>query len=100
MTANDEPLAEADVRAGLRALPLWTGGTDRLQRTILADEAVTGRLREAVAAAADEADHHPVVEEVEGGTRFVLWTHTAGGVTLKDLRFAAHLDVVAAELDL
>lgn len=100
MTADDELLTEAGVLAGLRALPRWSGGSDRIERTILADPATTTRLRAAVAAAADEADHHPRVEDTEGGSRFVLWTHTAGGVTVKDLRFAAHLDVVAADLGL
>ena len=80
--------------AALRALPAWSGTTDRISRTVLADAPTTARVRSEVAEAADALDHHPVVEDVDGGTRFVLWTHSRGAVTELDTALAASIDAV------
>lgn len=94
-------MLDADqVKAALLSLPSWTGDGSRIAREVLADEETTTALRAQVAAAADEADHHPVVEDVEGGTRFVLWTHSEGGVTVKDPALAARIDAIASSLGL
>lgn len=86
------------VRAALLALPSWSGDATRISRTALAEPPVLEQLRVQVAKAAEEADHHPLVEDADGGTRYVLWTHSAGGVTAKDTSFAARIDVIAASL--
>ena len=42
-----------------------------------------------VAVLADAADHHPDIEVHYTAVRLVLWTHTAGGLTARDLDLAA-----------
>lgn len=55
-------------------------------------------LRTQVDLVASEIDHHPVVEDTAEGTRFVLWTHSRGGVTELDVALAARIDALHAEL--
>lgn len=83
------PLTEAELAQALAALPQWSGDTRRIARTVPSlDEAARARI----AAAADALDHHPVVEQVEGGTRLVLWTHVRGAVTELDVVLATRID--------
>ena len=56
-------------------------------------------LRTLVAQSADELDHHPVVEDVPGGLRFVLWTHSCDGVTTLDIALAHRIDDLAGAAD-
>jgi 4a-hydroxytetrahydrobiopterin dehydratase len=44
--------------------------------------------------AADQLDHHPEVERRPDGMRLVVWTHSDGGVTEKDVELASRLDQV------
>jgi 4a-hydroxytetrahydrobiopterin dehydratase len=88
------------VQTALLSLPSWSGDTERLVREVLANAETTALLRAQVATAANEADHHPLVEDVDGGTRFVVWTHSAGGVTAKDTALAARIDAIVSALNL
>jgi 4a-hydroxytetrahydrobiopterin dehydratase len=45
-----------------------------------------------VADLAEEADHHPEISNVYDRVTLVLSTHSAGGVTQKDLDLAAAID--------
>lgn len=88
-------MLDADqLKAALVSLPAWSGDTSRISREVLADPAATTALRIQVAALAEDAEHHPEIQEVNGGTRFVLWTHSAGGVTAKDTSLAARIDAI------
>ena len=98
MSINE--LNDEQVRSALALLPSWVGSAGRLERTVLAAPPQTELLRAQVAQAAEEADHHPVVEDVDGGTHFALWTHSAGGVTAKDTALAARIDAIATSLGL
>ena len=51
-------------------------------------------LQQAVGAVADALDHHPVVTREPDALTFRLWTHSAGGVTAKDVDLAARIDQV------
>lgn len=75
----------------LRSLPGWSGGPDRIWRDLQLTPEQDAELRRQVAVDADRMDHHPQVEPVDGGTRYTLWTHTAGGVTELDISLAAHI---------
>ena len=86
-TLLDEDLA----RSSLAALVGWSGGTERFERTVQLPPDQDAELRRRVAETADAMDHHPVVEDVEGGTRYVLWTHSAGGVTELDVALASRI---------
>lgn len=85
------PLTADQLAEALHALPQWSGDRHRISRTVPdVDDSTLARI----AAVADELDHHPVVEQVEGGTRFVLWTHVRDAVTELDVALAARLDAL------
>jgi 4a-hydroxytetrahydrobiopterin dehydratase len=75
----------------------WTGDATRISRTVRVDD--VDRLLAAVAEAADAADHHPEVQRDGDSVTFVLWTHSAGGVTELDIALASRIDdlVLAGE---
>jgi 4a-hydroxytetrahydrobiopterin dehydratase len=62
-----------------------------------ADFASAVRLLDAVAVAADEANHHPDVKLGWGKVEFELSSHDAGGVTSRDLALARRVTSIAAE---
>ena len=68
----------------------WTGDASQISRTVTVDDPDT--LLAAVAEAADAADHHPEVRREDGTLTFVLWTHSAGGVTELDIALAARIN--------
>jgi 4a-hydroxytetrahydrobiopterin dehydratase len=80
--------------AELGRLPHWTGDTARISRTVLLPAELDAVVRQRVMAVADEVDHHPVIEDVPGGSRYVLWTHVRDGVTELDIDLAGRIDVV------
>jgi 4a-hydroxytetrahydrobiopterin dehydratase len=84
--------------AALALLPDWEGGPDRISRTIWLEPHDDEVLRTQIDLVAAEIDHHPVVEETDQGTRFVLWTHSRGGVTEMDVALAARIDALHADL--
>lgn len=82
----------------LRSLPGWQGGHERIWRDLELTPEQDRELRRQIAVDADTRDHHPEVEQVEGRTRFILWTHSAGGVTELDISFASHISDLAHRL--
>ena len=75
------------------------GGVPALQRRWrLPDFAQAMALAQAVAALADDLNHHPELH-VAWGRLTVAWTtHDAGGVTALDLDAARHTDALAERL--
>jgi 4a-hydroxytetrahydrobiopterin dehydratase len=53
------------------------------------------RLVQQVAEVAEELDHHPDIDIRWTTVTFTLSTHSAGGLTMKDLRLAADIDKLA-----
>jgi 4a-hydroxytetrahydrobiopterin dehydratase len=62
-----------------------------MTRLLTADEVV-----HALADAAEEADHHPDIDIRWRDVTFTLSTHSAGGVTDKDVTMAHRIDALAA----
>ena len=62
-----------------------------------ADFASAVRLLDAVAVAADEANHHPDVKLGWGRVEFELSSHDAGGDTSRDAALARRITAIAAE---
>ncbi|MGI9080434.1 MAG: 4a-hydroxytetrahydrobiopterin dehydratase [Acidimicrobiales bacterium] len=86
-------LADDEVRSGLVGLPSWAladgeivahYGFDNFRRAVVF---VVG-----VAFEAEAADHHPDIDVRYNRVRIALSTHSAGGVTAKDLALAAVIE--------
>jgi len=89
-------LGEDDIRKGLVGLPSW-----RLADEQIGTEYRFADFRQAVAFVvrvafeAEEADHHPDIDLRYNRVRIALSTHSAGGVTTKDLDLATIIEGVA-----
>ncbi|MDH6578518.1 4a-hydroxytetrahydrobiopterin dehydratase [Kitasatospora sp. MAP5-34] len=86
-------LTEDEITAGLAALPDWARVGDSLTRTAETASFPTAiRVVDAIAEKAEQLDHHPDIDIRWRTLRFVLSTHSAGGLTSLDLTLAAHID--------
>lgn len=83
-------------RALGRELPAWTQEGDTIVRAVKAASFMGGiRLVQQVAEVAEDLDHHPDIDIRWTTITFRLSTHSAGGLTSKDLRLAADIDKLA-----
>lgn len=92
------PLDPAQLDAALATLPGWAPAGNAIQRQFaIASFADAVALLTRLAFEAEAVDHHPdfVLEYRRLTVRF--WTHTAGGVTQKDLDAARATDRLAAQ---
>jgi 4a-hydroxytetrahydrobiopterin dehydratase len=92
-----ELLSADQIAAGLADLDDWSGDTSGITRTaalptFLSAIAVVDR----VAMVAEEADHHPDIDIRWRNLIFSCATHSAGGVTAKDLDLAHRIDEIIA----
>jgi 4a-hydroxytetrahydrobiopterin dehydratase len=86
-----------DLAAGLAELDGWSGDTTGITRTaslstFLGAIGVVDR----VAAVAEDMDHHPDIDIRWRTLTFACATHSAGGVTGKDLELAGRIDEIIA----
>jgi 4a-hydroxytetrahydrobiopterin dehydratase len=93
-------LDQEAVDAGLAALHAdWSGSTESLKRSIeFADFGTAVEFVNRLAPRCEELDHHPDLAIRWRWVDIVLATHSAGGVTDKDLTLAGIVDEVAAGL--
>ncbi len=91
-------LTGPEIADALDALPGWGGDANdvRCRYTAPTFPAAIG-LVDAVAVAAEAADHHPDIDIRWRDVLFVLSTHSEGGVTERDLRMAATIDDLAKQ---
>lgn len=90
-------LGDNGVHAALRELLNWSGDMNSIRRKVEAPDFMTGiRIVDEVAAAADAADHHPDIDIRWRSLTFTLSTHSAGGVTERDIALARTIDTIAA----
>ena len=81
---------EAEVTAALIDLPDWTLADGRLTRAwIFQTFADAMRFVNQVADLAEAKDHHPDIHICYNRVRLDLMSHDAGGITRRDLAFAA-----------
>ncbi len=85
-------LSPGDVETALAALPGWVCEDDKLVRRANVPADSQDGLVEAVMRVADEVNHHPDVSRDGDTVTFRLWTHSAGGVTAKDVDLAPRID--------
>jgi 4a-hydroxytetrahydrobiopterin dehydratase len=90
-------LADDDLQVELANLPGWTRSGERIEKTFrFADYRATIDFVNAVAAIANDEDHHPDLG-VHYDRCLVSWsTHSAGGVTLNDCICAARVEAIAS----
>ena len=88
-------LSPDDVAAALTTVPLWSGGTDGIERTLQlpsfrqAVEAIS-----MIADVAEQLDHHPDIDLRWTRVRVAVVTHSAGGLTDLDLELARRVDAL------
>ena len=86
-------LDSAALDKALADLPGWSGDTDGITRTVETESFPAAiALVNAVAEAAEAADHHPDIDIRWRTVTFALSTHSAGGVTSKDTAMAAKIN--------
>jgi 4a-hydroxytetrahydrobiopterin dehydratase len=91
-------LDDRDVAAALDQLDGWTVTDGALERTVQFRDFPTaiGAVA-AVAAVAEEHNHHPDIDIRWRSVTFRCVTHSAGGITDLDVTLAAAVDAVADE---
>jgi 4a-hydroxytetrahydrobiopterin dehydratase len=92
-----ELLDPEEVRSALAARPGWSGDTSAISRTVALPsfpEAIAAVDR--IAVVAEELDHHPDMDIRWRNVTFHCATHSAGGVTARDLDLAARIDEIVA----
>ena len=89
-------LLEAEaVAEALRRLDGWTGDTTAIRRTVeLPSFRAAIEVVDRVAQFAEERDHHPDIDIRWRTLTFACSTHSAGGVTKKDLELANSIDEI------
>ena len=88
-------LSPEDVTAALNDLPLWSGGTDGIERTIrLPSFRAAVEAIGTIADVAEEMDHHPDIDLRWTKVRVAVVTHSAGGLTELDLALARRVDAL------
>lgn len=86
-------LTDEEVASALVELPEWSGDAKGIRRRVQAESFLAGiALVDAVAQAAEAADHHPDIDIRWRTVTFALVTHSAGGVTQRDLDMARTVD--------
>ncbi len=88
--------APPEIRAALAVLPAWTRRGSVIRRTYeFADFVAAMKFVNAVARAAEKANHHPDVDIRWNRVTLALTTHDAGGLTARDFALAAQCDRLA-----
>jgi 4a-hydroxytetrahydrobiopterin dehydratase len=93
-----ELLDEDEIRAGLRSLDGWSGDATGITRTVrLANFPAAIGVVDEVAIVAEDMDHHPDIDIRWRTLTFRCVTHSAGGLTQRDIDLAQRIDQIVAE---
>ncbi len=86
-------LTEQELADGLKRLRGWTREGQAIKKSFSFPRFADGiRFVDRVAAAADAMDHHPDIDIRYTTVTMVLSTHSAGGLTRKDLELAETIE--------
>jgi 4a-hydroxytetrahydrobiopterin dehydratase len=92
-----ELLNDAAMRAALGGLKGWGGDPTGIERTAeLASFPDAIAVVDRVAVVAEEMDHHPDIDIRWRTLTFRCATHSAGGVTERDIELARRIDEIIA----
>ncbi len=93
-----ETLSDISIQRELGNLPGWSRRGDAITKTFQFPDFLTGiNFVLAVAKAADAADHHPDIDIRYTKVTCTLSTHSAGGITQKDLDMARAIEKAQAQ---
>ena len=94
-----EPLTDAELADALAGHPDWERDASTIRRTVeLVGFRAASELVNAVAEAAEAANHHPdILIHRYRRVTFTLTTHAAGAITRRDIELAARIDELASE---
>ncbi len=88
-------LTDAQVDAAAAELNGWHRLSGALRRSVKFDSFLAGiEAVRKVAELAERADHHPDIDIRWRTVTFALATHSAGGITAKDVELAREIDQV------
>jgi 4a-hydroxytetrahydrobiopterin dehydratase len=88
-----ERLSDIAIQRELGSLPGWSRRGDAITKTFQFRNFLTGiNFVSAVAKAAEAADHHPDIDIRYTKVVCTLSTHSAGGITQKDLDMAKQIE--------
>lgn len=91
-------LSDLEIRRALGGLPGWTRKGEALSKTYTFARFGDGiQFISRIATIADEMDHHPDIDVRYTDVTFALSTHSAGGITQKDLDLAGKIEAAAFE---
>jgi 4a-hydroxytetrahydrobiopterin dehydratase len=95
-----DPLTDDEIEAALAGLDDWAREADTIRRTVVcADFRAAISLVNAVADAAEAADHHPDIElRRYKRVTFTLTTHAAKAITRRDIELATEINRLAARI--
>jgi 4a-hydroxytetrahydrobiopterin dehydratase len=92
-------LTPEEAEFALTSLPEWSIKDGKLRREYrFADFTHAFGFMAAAATAIEKMDHHPEWCNVYGRVTVELWTHSAGGLTARDVRLAQTLEAIAKKL--
>jgi len=95
-----DPLSDDEIARALDGLDGWEREADAIRRTVVcADFRAAIALVDAVADAAEAADHHPdILVHRYRRVTFTLTTHAAKAITRRDSELAGEIDRLAARI--
>jgi 4a-hydroxytetrahydrobiopterin dehydratase len=94
---RDPKLTDAAVQAALAQHSGWSLENGMISRTFTFPDFVAAmRFVNAVADAAEAADHHPDIDIRYNKVTLALTTHDSGGLTERDFALAAQADTLSA----
>ena len=89
-------LTTEEIEAELADHPHWRRDGDAIVRSVRCDTFAAGiALVDRVAEIADHLDHHPDIDVRWTTVTFRLSTHSAGGLTARDMGLAREIDRLA-----
>jgi 4a-hydroxytetrahydrobiopterin dehydratase len=98
MSSSRTRLTDAQIAEALATLPDWRREGDAIRRTLdLPDFAAAMALVNRVADLAEAQDHHPEIVVSWKRVTLGLSTHSAGGITRRDIDLAAAIDALVSD---
>lgn len=89
-------LTNAEIKVSCALVPQWTRRAALIRRTYsFADFVAAMKFVNAVAKAAEKAQHHPNIDIRWNQVTLALTTHDAGGLSAKDFALSVKCDTLA-----